>query len=74
MTANKQALKDEDGSSSDWVELHNTGTDTVSLGVRALLVGPKCGQARSIALCASRLPAHAPASPFFLLPACRATS
>ncbi len=33
MTDNKRTLKDEDGSSSDWVELQNVGSDTISLQV-----------------------------------------
>lgn len=34
MTSNKATLKDEDGSSSDWLELHNAGTTPLSLAVR----------------------------------------
>ena len=35
MTDNKATIKDEDGASPDWVELHNTGSSAVSLAVRA---------------------------------------
>lgn len=34
MTSNKQTLKDEDGDSPDWLELHNTGPGAVPLAVR----------------------------------------
>lgn len=32
-SSNKNTLVDEDGDSSDWVELHNLGTQTISLAV-----------------------------------------
>lgn len=31
LSSNTQGLKDEDGEFSDWIELHNTGTNTVDL-------------------------------------------
>lgn len=33
MTDNKATIKDEDGSTPDWIELHNTGSSAVSLAV-----------------------------------------
>lgn len=36
MTSNKATIKDEDGSSPDWIELHNVGSSAVSLTVSML--------------------------------------
>ncbi|KAL4445750.1 hypothetical protein ABPG77_008949 [Micractinium sp. CCAP 211/92] len=47
MTENKATIKDEDGSTPDWIELHNTGSSAVSLAGYQLVDSPTPSSADS---------------------------
>lgn len=64
-TSNKITIKDEDGTASDWLELFNSGSSTVSLAVSGggrQAMGGQAAWPAGASLCA-RPPSFVPAWP-----------